>query len=126
MRIAALLLLLALTAGCGEERVAATGDEPTPPPPAPTWPATGCGMRSQGIFDFFNEKGGSPTLEEAAAAYLRPGDRLVEQPPQPKHHTRGWMVVTPDNEIRAVLGIVLVRSGYRVDTAEECAGDESG
>ena len=53
---------------------------------------------------------------------MEEGDSLVRQGPQPPHVRRGWIVVTPDNEIRAVLTMFEGENGYLVDTIEKCAG----
>ena len=65
---------------------------------------------------------GAATRDQAAARYMKPGDRLTREVPQPPHMRRGWVVVTPDNEIRAVLTMFKGRNGYLVDGVEKCAG----
>jgi hypothetical protein len=119
-----LAVLSLLVAGCGDAVKA--GQEPPPSPSSPSappsWPATGCQEHSGGAIDYVSDAQGAATREAAAAPYMEQGDRLVRQGPQPPHFRRGWVVVTPDNEIRAVLGMFKGENGYLVDTFEKCSG----
>ena len=119
----ALAALPLLVAGCGE--AVDVGQESPPsfsstPSATPSWPATGCQEHSMGNIDFVSDASGAPTREEAAARYMKEGDSLVREGPQPPHYRRGWVVVTPANEIRAVLGMFKGKNGYLVDSVERC------
>ena len=120
-----LLLALAaqpfLLAGCGEA-VDVGQESPPSPSPTPTWPASGCQEHSMADIDYVSDAGGAATRDEAAAPYMKPGDDLVRQAPQPPHSRRGWVVVTPEHEIRAVLTMFKGENGYLVDSVEKCAG----
>ena len=75
-----------------------------------------------GTIDYVSDANGAATREEAAAPYMGEGDSLVREGPQPPHSRRGWVVVTRDNEIRAVLTMFKGENGYLVDSVEKCAG----
>ena len=72
--------------------------------------------------DYASDAAGSPTREKAARDYMAPGDVLVRQGPQPPHHRRGWLVVTRDDEIRAIVTIFRTDQGFLVDSVESCSG----
>jgi hypothetical protein len=119
LAVAALSLL---AAGCGD--AVDVGQESPPSPSAtPSWPATGCKEHSMGTIDYVSDAvQGAATREAAAAPYMEQGDHLVREGPQPPHYRRGWVVVTPANEIRAVLGMFKGENGFLVDTVEKCSG----
>ena len=118
----ALAALSLLAAGCGD--AVDVGQESPPSPSAtPSWPTTGCTEHSGGTIDYVSDAvQGAATREAAAAPYMEMGDRLVREGPQPPHQRRGWVVVTPANEIRAVLVMFKGKNGYLVDTFEKCSG----
>ena len=123
MRILVSLLVAAgvMLSGCAHDTTP-TARASTPPTGPPTWPAKGCTEHSGANIDYVSDAPGQPTREAAAAAYMEKGDRLVRQEKQPPHHVRGWVVVTPDNEIRAIVTMYRGSEGFLLDSAETCSG----
>jgi len=117
----ALAALPLLVAGCSDGTTVAKEDHGLVAHPTPTWPTTGCKEHSMGTIDYVSDASGAATREEAAAPYLKHGDSLEREGPQPPHFRRGWVVVTPDHEIRAILTMVKGENGYLVDSVEKCA-----
>jgi hypothetical protein len=107
--------------GCGSDTTPTARESSTPTGP-PTWPATGCTEHSMANIDYASDAAGQPTREGAAAAYMEKGDRLVRQERQPPHQSRGWVVVTHDNQIRAIVTMYRGSQGFLVDSAEKCSG----
>lgn len=115
-------MLSLLLAGCGAETATVGQPTSTSASPTPTWPAKGCEEHSAAYIDYVSDANGADTREDAAAPYMQPADHLVREGPQPPHSPRGWVVVTPENEIRAVLTMTHGENGFLVDSVEKCAG----
>jgi hypothetical protein len=86
---------------------------------APRWPG-GCDSHSMLFLDYTAEAKGFPTHRKAARKWMLADDTLVKQPGGP-HERKHWLVVKPNNRIRASLTMFQQNGGYLVDSVEKCA-----
>jgi len=87
---------------------------------APRWPG-GCGTHSVLYLDYTADAKGYPTHRKAAKKWMLADDTLVKQPPATPEERKHWLVVKPNNRIRASLTMFRQNGGYLVDSVEKCA-----
>jgi len=86
---------------------------------APRWPG-GCDTRSMLFLDYTADAKGYPTHRKAAKKWMLADDVLVKQPGSATER-KHWLVVKPNNRIRASLTMFRQNGGYLVDSVEKCA-----
>ena len=86
---------------------------------APRWPG-GCDTHSMAYLDYTADAKGYPTHRKAARTWMLADDALVKQPGG-VHERKHWLVVKPNNRIRASLTMFRQNGGYLVDSVEKCA-----
>ena len=86
---------------------------------APRWPK-GCTTHSMLFLDYTADAKGYPTHRKAARKWMLADDTLVKQPGG-AHERKHWLVVKPNNRIRASLTMFRQDGGYLVDSVEKCA-----
>jgi len=86
---------------------------------APRWPKS-CDTHSMLFLDYTADAKGYPTHRKAAKKWMLADDTLVKQAGS-KHERKHWLVVKPNNRIRASLTMFRQNGGYLVDSVEKCA-----